>query len=1182
MTRLVTIGKGLSSALLLALFVAGVPAALVRIGAFPSSVPDLPAVWRALTGPDTSGRAVFAVIAVIVWLLWAAFTISVLREIGAAIRTRGRGPVRPVSGPGRGGPARPAALLVTAIVAMFVAAPLLTATAPHAAAAGLPGTSGGSGHGGSLDGHHASTTSATASQYPGPARHTVSPPSRHASPPAAVHQQAASSGHHTASQTSPAASSAPAAASGHTRYTVNRHDTLWSIAERQLGDPLRYHEIAALNAHLGPDFEIHTGQVLTLPAAHHHQPAPAVATGPAVTQAAAQAPGGHVTVVKGDTLSEIAAEHGVPDWRTIWPANAGKAEPGGRHLNNPDHIEPGWDITLAGPAASPTATSAARPPAAAPTATPATPQPPASAAELAPGPQPITPTPAAGGHSPQDRDQPAAASDPPRPGGASVPTATVTATTGTTTTASAASAPARAAGDASAAPAPGLDRVGQSSSATPAGFAAGGAILAAGVFGSLALVRRQQFRDRRPGRSIAATGPGLIPVERATVTVGGPAAAEVARLNEVLCRVAASDAETLQVAAVQLTDADIIVHLASPVVLADPWRPGDTAGLIWRFPAAAETHTAGRDPDDTSPAAPYPTLVHLGSDATSSWLLDLEQVGALVLTGDPTRCLQLARVLAAQLGLTPWADSVNVTLLGFGQELVDAAPSRLRYAASSDAAAVLSEATAWAVSTADFAASNDVTVVQGRRRAVADEAWLPHALLICGDALPAGPGSESAGTSSVAGLFQLLATRPGATGTALVFMATDFDPDTAPGGATVARVDAAGTLTLPAFGLTVTAGGWDEDTACGVAMLLAHARTAGDEKIPDAAGEQPWKAYSDAAGALRGQLVHPRSAPDVHDSARVAAACLLPLADEVYLEAAATTTDDLNVLAPNVAADVRPRVEEADPTLDAEVAAWFQRDCQQPRLSLLGPLTVRAPRVEAKHLAPYLEHIAYLATREHGATVDQVAEAFNIAPGTARKYVHNVRDLFGVRPDTGQEYVPHADKSEAGKARGVGVYQLTGLLVDGDLFLRLRLRGQARRQHGIDDYATALRLVTGTPFAHVRSGAAWLIGGDRLDHYYTAAIVDVAHIVTTNALAAGDTSTARAVVDIARLAAPHEEIPRLDAAAVAAAEGHPDSAHRIVIDQVCNRSDDGLPPMQLNERTKQILARHRDWLSRAS
>jgi hypothetical protein len=36
---------------------------------------------------------------------------------------------------------------------------------------------------------------------------------------------------------------------------------------------------------------------------------------------------------------------------------------------------------------------------------------------------------------------------------------------------------------------------------------------------------------------------------------------------------------------------------------------------------------------------------------------------------------------------------------------------------------------------------------------------------------------------------------------------------------------------------------------------------------------------------------------------------------------------------------------------------------------------------------------------------------------------------------------------------------------------------------------------------------------------------------------------------------------------------------RIVRDEVCNRSDDGWPPMELSERTKQILAHHRDWLS---
>ena len=113
-------------------------------------------------------------------------------------------------------------------------------------------------------------------------------------------------------------------------------------------------------------------------------------------------------------------------------------------------------------------------------------------------------------------------------------------------------------------------------------------------------------------------------------------------------------------------------------------------------------------------------------------------------------------------------------------------------------------------------------------------------------------------------------------------------------------------------------------------------------------------------------------------------------------------------------------------------------------------------------------------------------------------------------------------------------------------------------------------------------GGAWLAQGARLDHHLIVTIVDTAHLVATHALAAGDTRTARAAVEIARVAAPYEETPRLDEAAVDDADGLRDQARRIVAEDVCNRSDDGQPPMELNERTKEILARHHDWLSRAS
>jgi hypothetical protein len=120
--------------------------------------------------------------------------------------------------------------------------------------------------------------------------------------------------------------------------------------------------------------------------------------------------------------------------------------------------------------------------------------------------------------------------------------------------------------------------------------------------------------------------------------------------------------------------------------------------------------------------------------------------------------------------------------------------------------------------------------------------------------------------------------------------------------------------------------------------------------------------------------------------------------------------------------------------------------------------------------------------------------------------------------------------------------------------------------------------VTGQPFDKLRPGGrTWLYEGDRLDHHLVCGVVDVAHLVTTHALAEGDLNTARTATQIATSAAPYEEIRRLDLAAIAAASGHRQEAARIVRDEVCNRSDDGHPPLELSERTEQILAAL-DWL----
>ena len=212
---------------------------------------------------------------------------------------------------------RPAAQLVAAVVLLFVSAPvLISATAPSASAV------------------ISSETLATSRAATHP---------KVATPPTGVHEGAAaatSSRRHKKTAT----------------YTVQRRDTLWSIAETQLGDPLRWPELAHLNpAAVGPapDFLIRAGATLTL--------APAADHGSGVTSE-------QVVVVKaGDTLSAIAADHGADDWHTIWPANQNRPEPGGAALTNPNHIEPGWTVAVPEASSPPSPSTATPAPSARPT-----------------------------------------------------------------------------------------------------------------------------------------------------------------------------------------------------------------------------------------------------------------------------------------------------------------------------------------------------------------------------------------------------------------------------------------------------------------------------------------------------------------------------------------------------------------------------------------------------------------------------------------------------------------------------------------------------------------------------------------------------------------------------------------------------------------------------------------------
>ncbi|WP_137122964.1 LysM peptidoglycan-binding domain-containing protein [Segeticoccus rhizosphaerae] len=1118
---------GLAATLALLGVVAGLPLVLLAIGAtpIPDRVPTLDAVKTALSSPD-DGTLALTAITLIGWISWAFLTGSILLEVIA--RARG---IRAPRLPGLRMPQSAASGLVGAALLLFVALPVATpgtaaATSPPAALTAPTGTS--------VTASTASTDRTVADRAP----------NAHPTPADQPDQlDRADHGH---------ASDRPT-----TTHTVQPGETLWSIAHAHLGSGQRYPEIVELNRTVlgdDPGF-LRAGATLRLPA-----PDPDTAHQP---EHAPEHPTRTVTVQRGDTLWQIAQDElgDATRYPQIAAASRDTTQPGGAHLSDPDVIDVGWRLTIPGTAprsepASHRHAGGAR----GPDIHQAEPEAPRAATR--PDPEPtVTKNAAPPATSATDA-------------GAARRLAAAPAETEATTGATAA-ATLRDAQD----PVPTTQQtlagtVGQHVPAAPwvlTGFTGGGVLLAGSALLALRRRRHAQSRHRRPGHTVAAPPAQLAPVEKTVTAIGSTAAPTVERMDALLRRLAARQAthgEPLpRLAAVELTDTDVMLHLSAPAGLPAPWQDRHEQ-LHWACPADLDPDHVHPEPSD---AAPYPLLVTLGvSDEGHLWLLNCEQPATIGITGDTTYGRDFARYLAAELALNPWSVGARVDCIGVAGEVVELNPHRVRCHDAS--AAVATEALADAVAVIDRATAAGLDVPTARGHGAGDDVW-PARLLLIDDA----DHADHDGHDELRQLLDLVQDHPGQTGTAIVLVGDD-----AQGTDTTIRVTAGGRVTLPAAGLDLIAVGLTSDETRGCAALLAQGEDLDDTEIPVPDEPDGWRSFTNAAGALRDEHTRPRDharSDDTEDDQE--AGSLLDASDQDYLAVAATTTDDLQALAPHVPVQVRDDLEAADPTLDDDVAAWFSDDCPLPRLILLGPVgaRTRGDAVAVAKRKPYAtELLAYLATRPHGATPAQLADAFGITGGRARTDIKMVRDWLGINPRTGTKHLPNARESAAAKARGIGVYQVEDLLVDADLFRRLRARGEARGAEGLVDLRRAMTLVGGTPFDQLRPGGwSWLSEGDRLDQHMLCAVVDVAHTITTAAIEAGDLPQARSAAELAALAAPHEDIPRLDLVAVAAAEGHHGEADRILRDDVCNRTDDDRAPMELSARTQKII-RNRNWL----
>ena len=281
----------------------GVPAALAVLAGWPlpHGLPSLAAMHRALDeGWSPDGLVVLKAVAVVAWLAWAEIALCLLVELAAALRG---GRARRVPTVGWAQP------LAARLVAGLLLAQTLTAAATQAAARPpLAAVS-------LSPGRPAPVLAVNAEQI-----------QTHPAPP-------------------PTSSARPTI-----RYPVQRHDTLWDIAARHLGDPLRWQEIFDINVGkpqpdgrrlTNPD-RIYPGWVLDLPSDAVNLPAPAPApispAAPAPAASAPAAPAASAPAAPTDSPPPTT----VPTAAPVVPPTTTPPPPNRPHTSHPDpaHIEP--------------------------------------------------------------------------------------------------------------------------------------------------------------------------------------------------------------------------------------------------------------------------------------------------------------------------------------------------------------------------------------------------------------------------------------------------------------------------------------------------------------------------------------------------------------------------------------------------------------------------------------------------------------------------------------------------------------------------------------------------------------------------------------------------------------------------------------------------------------------------
>ncbi|MFJ4633986.1 hypothetical protein, partial [Streptomyces sp. NPDC088847] len=626
------------SLLVLAGAVAGLPLLLAWVS---------PIVWASSRGDlahlldrqDTGGAFLLLLVAV-GWIGWGQFTFCAVRELAAQLRGHTWHAPR-----GLGASQRAAAVLIGGILVLLPTGSALVSPAQAA-------------------------PSATAVQLPGQVR---------AENPDTDRARAASDSTQDAT---------------YTVREVRPAESLWSIAEKELGDGERWREIAALNeGRTMADGQVFRANSFLQPGWQLQMPHAADAARGFRTLSGDASPvaaddGGHVVTVRsGDYLSKIAQEElgDGNEWPKLYAASRGKPQPGGLPaITDPDEVFAGQQVTVPGVQAdqhAPARDSGDGEKASGQAATPPAPQTPegqkpgdAAGDEQAPTPG-TTSAPA-----PETTPSGIPTSRPAEhPGQEQSPSATPTPTTSTAPSAASPSTSSEA--SSSTAPSPAA-----TASATPVSTPSSsplnlrtvlgaGALLAAAITGALALRRTLQRRRRKPGETIAIA-PQPSSAEAQLTAAAEPGGA--VRLDVALRTMAhradeegdEADLPALRAARIGTRAVEVLPEDLAQEPLA-PFTSGKAGWWVLSGDAdLLDEETAHQVP------APYPGLATIGStEAGDLVLLNLARVPALLLDGNPLHITEVCISLALELGMSPWASEVEIVTIGFGEDLPGLLPT---------------------------------------------------------------------------------------------------------------------------------------------------------------------------------------------------------------------------------------------------------------------------------------------------------------------------------------------------------------------------------------------------------------------------------------------------------------------------------------------------------------------------